>query len=755
MEKNIFNKAMKEEKQGKKRGTGIKARSCFVLTMIVFIFSLPVILYAPLIDAQPSPHVVSGYVFKSDGITGAGNIPIRINNTVNGNIVITKSQAIPPFFPFLGSYSATINGSDNDIINITAWNATHYGFNVSRLASTTTFANITLNKRRGSEANVTIILPLNNSWQNTSQPFNLTANVSIPGNDATNCNATIFFSSDAANLTADQNTTNLLGDILYQNFRTTTWNLTGLREGQILITVRAQCASDDANMEKLDFYILTLNINDTTPPIVSLIQPYNNSILRNNITFFYNVSDGTGIGNCSLILNDQQNQTSKNVALFTAVNFTLNNTPEGNYDWKVSCFDNSTTRNPGNSSLWRITIDMTPPNVTLLFPLNNSITSNRTVDLRYNVTDNFAIANCSLFVDGDYIATNYSLTVNQSSNFTHVFWPGIRQWYVNCTDNATNFNASEIFFLNVTAADLMVNDSSLVFSESSIVENMNITINATIWNIGYLNATNITVQFFENDPALNGIQIGTNKSINVTAGNYTNVSETYRTKVGTYHIFVVVDAPVEFNGSIIELNESNNKANRTIDISLYHIFYNDIFSSLYLDTSSDVTVAAWINVSVFTGNIYAADGDSLIEFDSLIPLGRNTSDDIRMNDFVQLDRALNISNYTDSINRTYTFNNEIRDVVNFSIFSAVKVNVSIVNSTNSSNFLTGILWDSSDITQIGFYNGSQDVVFVTKMNVNKLGKYGTYDYEMKVPAPLRRYINPNSINRLSFYMELV
>jgi hypothetical protein len=250
------------------------------------------------------------------------------------------------------------------------------------------------------------------------------------------------------------------------------------------------------------------------------------------------------------------------------------------------------------------------------------------------------------------------------------------------------------------------------------------------------------------------VQIGNNKTINVSALNNVTVSVNYTTKVGKVDIFVIVDPPLASNGSIIELNESNNKANKTINIPAYHIFYGKIISDIFLDTSSNTTVFAWLNATNFAGNIFVADSDSIIDFNSLQALSRNLSNNLTLNDFEELDIALNITNLSDSINRTYTENKVIKNTDNFTVFSSNIINVPIVNSTNTSNFITGILWDTSDFDNIGFYNGSQDVVFITKINRNSLGFYGNYDYEIKIPANLKQYLTPNVQDSISFYREI-
>jgi hypothetical protein len=76
--------------------------------------------------------------------------------------------------------------------------------------------------------------------------------------------------------------------------------------------------------------------------------------------------------------------------------------------------------------------------------------------------------------------------------------------------------------------------------------------------------------------------------------------------------------------------------------------------------------------------------------------------------------------------------------------------IPIVNSTNSSSFVTGILWDTTG--GFNFYSGTQPIVFVTVMNQSQQGAYGIYDYEIAVPAKLRDYVAGGGT--VTFYTEL-
>jgi hypothetical protein len=86
------------------------------------------------------------------------------------------------------------------------------------------------------------------------------------------------------------------------------------------------------------------------------------------------------------------------------------------------------------------------------------------------------------------------------------------------------------------------------------------------------------------------------------------------------------------------------------------------------------------------------------------------------------------------------------------VFRNILTNVSIVNSTNNSNFITGALWDTADDSD-GEFNGSEDVVFITNISRSTQGAYGIYDYEIRIPALLRNYKTPETTT-VVLYLEL-
>jgi hypothetical protein len=720
------------------------------LALVAMLLVLAVFFCAKIVIAPPGPHNVEGRVLNNASGSGAQNgLEVWINNTATGEITIVFTDA-PPVPELLGLYSATINGSDNEPITVRSWNATHYGENSSLLAPTTTNVNVVLNTSRPSETNLTILVPSNNSARNTSSAFNLTANISVFGGSGIDCNATIHFSNANANITADQSYTKNFGNINSGSFVVTSWNITGYAEGFVNVTVYSQCASDGINLYQANLRKIWLYVNDTSRPLVNLVSPLNSSWTKLNFTLNYNVSEFTGLKNCTLFIDGRLNQTSPDVEPFVTNNFTLNNTQDGNHSWMVSCHDNSSSFNEGNSTAWNFTSDSLAPAVTLLFPLNNSeILAYRNL-FAYNVTDSFNATNCSLILNGEIAATNSSILLNASNNFTYSLTGKDYNWSVNCSDGPNNIGSSGYFRL--ITPDFFINATFISASSYSFVEQQLVEINATVFNIGTLNSTrNISVIFYEN--FFTRPLVMANYSVNITSGSNITLSSNYSTAIGTNRIDIIVDDDHYSNGTSIESNEENNNASLSIFVSSYQAYYGRIKSDIVLDTMGNNTVFGWFNLSSFNGVLFAADSDSSLGFNSMIALGRNLSGNITMNDFEEADLRLNLTNYTDSLNRSYTYDGNVVSSSNFTIFLSPILNVPIINTTNTSSFVTGILWDSSDENQ-GQYNGTQDIAFITKVSKDSLGYYGTYDYEIKIPANLRRYVNPNVDNTITFYREI-
>ncbi|MCK4670720.1 MAG: hypothetical protein KAT43_05965, partial [Nanoarchaeota archaeon] len=334
-------------------------------------------------------------------------------------------------------------------------------------------------------------------------------------------------------------------------------------------------------------------------------------------------------------------------------------------------------------------------------------------------------------------------------------------WYACITPNDQDPDGVENCSNNVTigaaaaAVDLYVNASLIFFNDTNPDEGENITINATISNLEGDSATNVIVQFFEGGNETTGTQINGNITINISGSSAVVVNITHNAPIGNNTITVVVDPPTATNGLITEFNESNNVAAVQLHAKAYHIFWGQISGNISLADASGDTMYSW-TVASPKGVIYVADSDSGINFLTLQALGKNTTGANATTDFSDADANLNMTDFNDSISLLWTGSNG--SVANFTkTFNLTTIlidDVPIINTTNESSFVTGIVWDYSDDTSDGEYDTSdrEDLLFITNISNNAPSQYGAIDYEIRIPALLRAYDSGTS--SVTFYVEL-
>ena len=414
----------------------------------------------------------------------------------------------------------------------------------------------------------------------------------------------------------------------------------------------------------------------------------------------------------------------------------------------LGAFDNA--NNTRNSSFIVVHIDTTSPNVTLLAPANNSNLSNTYTTFNFTSADNRAAQlYCNLTIDN---AINVSgIIINSTLNYSQYvsgFNSGLHNWSVSCRDNASNTGTSHTFYFNVTPPDLIITTNNITFNESSFVEDKPFIVEANVWNIGEGAANNFTIGFYLGDPDNGGTQLGNSHLASLQPGENITVNTTVTLDIGDFSIFVQVDR----SNLVSEEIETNNKANRTGNVGAYQIIYGNLSGDLVLSLNAS-KIFRWDFSNSTSGTVFAIDSDSQVVWSSLKALGINSTDENSTNDFYELDSGLLMGNLTDSINVTWTDHGIPLNRTNLTIFGKTVINVPLVNTTNTSVFSTGILWDSTD-APAAEYNGTQDVIFIAPINKAQPGRYGTYDFEMRIPARLRQYIQPDLDTSVTVYVEL-
>ncbi len=393
---------------------------------------------------------------------------------------------------------------------------------------------------------------------------------------------------------------------------------------------------------------------------------------------------------------------------------------DSNYTIEQTVVSNYTGGMPDNVSVVSPVFAFNSTNVTfdqakLTIPKNGI-----TVDYIVHCTDwDFGSSECNTWeVDqtGDY--TGYG------SNSTH-FW-----------FNVTEFDAYAGGQEDQTQADLKI--LNITFSDDSPNENRNITIYVNVTNIGESQANDFVVQL--NISRWDG-SWNLNKTLNsseydLPADETVLIDFAKVMDVGTTQFKAYAD----WDNSVSESNESNNEFSKNLSVSAWHIFYGSFNYSKVLRNINNNSFITWDVVN--KSNMFYYDYDASITPSDLLPLN-NT------NDLSEADSALGMTGFNDSIEILFDpnedgFSDKFRDIT---ISGTTVENVPIISTTTSGAFITGLLYDSADGGSQ--YNGSQDLVVITQVNMTQVGEYGTYDYEVKVPSRLKRLVGSiNSVTRL-------
>ncbi|MEK6917168.1 MAG: CARDB domain-containing protein [Nanoarchaeota archaeon] len=328
---------------------------------------------------------------------------------------------------------------------------------------------------------------------------------------------------------------------------------------------------------------------------------------------------------------------------------------------------------------------------------------------------------------------NYSTTLSATSHTFKYFTADT----ANVTNSTITFNGPVV----ENVIDLTINAGNLSFNDETFIEGKIVFIVANVTNTGTLNATNVTVKFLDN----NG-QIG-NSSVNITRYITKSINISWPAEIGPHNISVAIDP----QNNIVETNENNNNATINVSVDSSHVYYGKTAGTIKLG-SGQKPLKDFGDANIM--NIIITDIDATVNFNNLQAIGIKNDSTASSNDFTEIDVVLNMSNFNDSINTIYSTNGsapKYNDL--FSVQDRGISTVPITNSTNSSTFVTGILWDTSDDTNGEFDSiENEDLVFITKNTANTPGKYGVYDYELRIPVLLQK--QKGTQDSIGFYLDL-
>ncbi len=474
------------------------------------------------------------------------------------------------------------------------------------------------------------------------------------------------------------------------------------------------------------------NLSLNSPPSVDLISPinsgYSDSSVEFNCSFFdydNNVARVSLWGNWSGVWDEEDFVTNGFENDYIIFNKSLT---QGDYKW--NCFvEDDLGIGSWNSSNNSFFVDTTSPDVWGVSSVTN-VCGFGSIPVDCQASDNVEIGNVIIrSVSPGNILKNYSASFVSGNIYrANIDLDEVGNWKFECFgyDGVNNSNYSAGEFVKVGSGNPEISFvGGVSFEKNPEIEGeiINISVNAS--NSGCVNSGSFVVGFFDDGVSFENV------TVSIGANSYLEVLGNWVANIGTSNISIYAD----LNSELIEDNESNNIVNSSVWLKSWQTIYGNVSLDIVL-AGGDKKIGNWSGANSFVGNVFVADSEASVEWNNLQAIGRTKLGGISSGDFGEIDSKLGMSSFNDSINNLFS----LSIVQNFSVFGSDIENVAYVNSSESGNFVTGILWDMSDSVD-GEYDSieAEDVVFVSKINIGGVGDYGIYDYEISVPSKLRSY----------------
>jgi len=185
-----------------------------------------------------------------------------------------------------------------------------------------------------------------------------------------------------------------------------------------------------------------LEVNDSVAPTVDLNSPNGTWTNSDNVTINFTATDDVAT---TLICDVIDNGVPQNWSISAAngtpteVNFIFS---EGFHAWDVNCTDYASNWAINGTPL-NFTVDLTPPSIALLFPIDGYLTNDSAVNLGFNATDNLdPILSCNITVYPGPLSIAVLAANGTQANDTQSYADGVFFWNVTCADEAGNWNDS-------------------------------------------------------------------------------------------------------------------------------------------------------------------------------------------------------------------------------------------------------------------------------------------------------------------------
>ena len=380
----------------------------------------------------------------------------RSNITIYNNTAIYLNATLSNVSGTLNLYNngTLINTGTSPLSNLTSFNATGI-YNITGVYSGNT------NYSSASESwwvNVTPVPDITNPSISITYPSSNNTNTS---NTQINVNYTVSDNVGVGSCWYSNSS-----GIVNYSLGTNCANITGRTwlEGINNVTIWVNDTTGNQNNSKITFTV------DTIPPKITKIIPldyYNYS--RTNMEFNISLDE---VGNlCQFTLNNGVTNYTMTPFNDTYFNYTNTSIADGNYLAKYWC--NDSLNNINNTETVNFTIDDTPPEISIIYPTNNTNTNNAQLNVNYTHGD---ASYC--WYSNDSYSVN-STPDSNCANLTTITWSdGQHNVIVWGNDSLNNVNYSSITF-TVDATSPNINFTNPTPSDASTQSGNSIYVNVS------------------------------------------------------------------------------------------------------------------------------------------------------------------------------------------------------------------------------------------------------------------------------------
>jgi hypothetical protein len=370
-------------------------------------------------------------------------------------------------------------------------------------------------------------------------------------------------------------------------------------------------------------------------PTVTLNSPVNTyNTTTPTIDFNCTVSDNGGITNVSLLINGTIKQTNSSGINNVDYIFTETlTTGAGFYNWTCLAFDDENASNIASARNFTYLNDLA---VSLISPVNAYNTTTPTITFNGTASDDTAVINVSLYIDGVLNETNSSGLNNTFYLFTKSLSEGNHNWtYETCDIFACVSATVRTLFIDSIVPSIII--SAPIGAIDYHIPYENLTVNWTILDI------NLDTCWY----------------------NYNNTNVTVSCVANTTEIIVFDkdDRIVTFYANDTYGNFNTNYTNWTYNIWEYNHTFNEIVLEtnienfeLNITMPSGATIQNadfWYNNTSYSASIVLSGNDALLSYELLTP---SVEVDTNMTFFWEIELDTGTVNTTDSIQTVLALN---------------------------------------------------------------------------------------------------